>query len=289
MYAEKLFSIGSFGPNLYGVMIAVGLALCFVFIQILGKRIGIEKSNLDFYELNGLASVGLGFLFATIFQYIYALIENPKTASFGGMTFMGGLIGGVLTFSVITLIYARWKPEVKKDLYKFLEAAMPCVLIAHAFGRIGCFFAGCCYGMKTSGPLGMVFPYGSSSGPVLPTMLIEAIFLFILCAVTIFFINKKFAYNTPLYILGYSIFRFTIEFFRGDNRGEFLPGLSPTQFWCILLFIAGAALLTLMLIYKFKKDKEKIPKFLMKLPEGFDNIYKSKPKDTPLKIQKNHA
>lgn len=278
MYSKQFFTIGNtgLGPNLYGVMIVVGLICCFIFLAILGKRLGMSKASLDFYEMNAIASIAIGFLFATIFQYVYDLIAFGS-ARFGNMTFLGGLIGGVLTFTVVTVFFA--KPEYKKDIYKLLEVAMPCILITHAFGRIGCFFAGCCYGIHTEGPLGMDFP---SIGVVLPTQLFEAIFLFIMCAVALSLINKKLSYNVPLYMLSYSVFRFTLEFFRGDNRGGFIPGLSPTQFWCILMFLGGAALLTSMLLYKFKKDK--LPKVLAKIAEGFDNVYKNK--ESNLKTQK---
>lgn len=272
MYAEKIFTFGNsdVGPNLYGIMIAVGLICCFIFLSILGKKINMGKKSIDFYEINAIISIALGFLFATVFQYVYDLIKDG-VATFGNMTFMGGLIGGVLTFSLITIFFA--KSEIKKDIFKFLEVAMPCVLITHGFGRIGCFFAGCCYGIRTDGPLGIDFPYGGSAGmgPVLPTMLFEAIFLFIMFGICLFLIKKKFSYNVPIYLIGYSIFRFTLEFFRGDNRGEFIGSLSPTQFWCIFMFIAGTALLSLMIVYRFKKDK--LPKMLAKLPKGFYNVY----------------
>lgn len=268
MYADRLFEIWGLGPNLYGIMIALGLVCCFLMLSILGKRIGMERASLDFYEMTGIAAVALGFLSATIFQYFYDLIKYGS-ASFGNMTFLGGLIGGVLTFMLITKFFA--KPEVKKDIFKLLQIAMPCILIAHAFGRLGCFFAGCCYGIETDGPLGIVFRDGSSSGSVLPTQLFEAVFLFILFAITVLFVYKKVPYNVVIYAVTYSVFRFTLEFFRGDSRGEIMPGISPSQFWCIFMFILGIGLLVIMVLYR---NKEKLPNKLNKLAAGFSDIYK---------------
>ena len=272
MYAEKLFEIGGIGPNLYGIMIAVGLICCFAVLAIFGKKVGMSKASLDFYEMTGLFAVILGFLSAMAFQWVYDSIKYGSVADFGNMTFLGGLIGGVVVFCGITAIWG--KPEVKKDFIKFLQVGMPCVLIAHAFGRIGCFFAGCCYGVHTDSAIGIEFPDGGSHGTVVPTQLIEAIFLFIVFGLTILFIYKKIPYNVVTYLISYSVFRFVLEFFRGDNRGTNIIGLSPSQFWSLIMFIFGGLLLTLMLLYKYRKDK--VPKPLLKIASGFCEMFENK-------------
>ena len=59
-----------------------------------------------------------------------------------------------------------------------------------------------------------------------------------------------------IYLLSYGIFRFLIEFLRGDHRGIFIPGISPSQFWAILFFLGGVVYLILLLVQK-KRAKEK--------------------------------
>ena len=117
---------------------------------------------------------------------------------------------------------------------------MPCcITVAHAFGRIGCFFAGCCYGRETDSVLGVHFKY--VSGNRLPTQLFEAAFLFLLFAVlTLLVLKWKCPYTMSVYLVAYGIFRFIIEFFRGDDRGQIFGGaLSPSQVGSIVYLLLG--------------------------------------------------
>ena len=117
-----------------------------------------------------------------------------------------------------------------------VKVAPVAITIGHAFGRIGCFLAGCCYGKTTNTFLDMYFP--SLDKSVLPTQLYEAIFLFILSGVLFFLLFKfNFKYTFVVYLTSYSIWRFVIEFFRDDPRGGFIPFLSPSQFWSILILL----------------------------------------------------
>ena len=139
------------------------------------------------------------------------------------MTFIGGLIGGVACFLAIYFIFRK---KYTARLYEVISL-LPCsILIAHAFGRIGCFFAGCCYGKETDSFLGVQFP--DLPHPVHPTQLYEAAFLFVLFAVSVYLILKKdFKHNLSLYLIAYGVFRFLIEYVRGDDRGELVGFVSP--------------------------------------------------------------
>ena len=130
-----------------------------------------------------------------------------------------------------------------------------CIIIAHAFGRVGCFFAGCCYGKETDSFLGVQFP--NLPHPVHPTQLYEAVFLFLLFAICFILLMKKdFKHNLTVYLIAYGIFRFLIEFVRADNRGEFFPGISPSQFWSILMVVAGVAVFFLLRYLEKKRITE---------------------------------
>ena len=73
--------------------------------------------------------------------------------------------------------------------------------------------------------------------------------------------KKDFKHNLSLYLVSYGIFRFLIEYVRADHRGEFVAGISPSQFWGIIMVVAGVALyLTLWYLDKRKKQKENIEK-----------------------------
>ena len=93
-------------------------------------------------------------------------------------------------------------------------------------------------GKPTDSWMGVTFP--GMSEKVYPTNLMEAIFLFILAGELIFLALKiDFEYNFVDYLISYGIFRFLIEYLRGDHRGSFVPGISPSQFWSLGLIAIG--------------------------------------------------
>lgn len=232
--------------HMYGVMIAVGILACFLVLFYCGKKKGLSEKFTDFVFYNAIAAILLGFVSAAVFQAFYDFIENPEAGFHvdkdGGITFIGGLIGGVAVFLIG---YAIFRKKYTSKLIDLLPIAPCCILIAHAFGRVGCFFAGCCYGKVTDSFWGVKFP--KLPNPVYPTMLYEAIFLFILFGITFYLVMKKnFRHNMSLYLICYGIFRFSIEYLRGDHRGELVAGISPSQFWSILMVVFGIGLIFLM-------------------------------------------
>ncbi len=226
---------------MYGIMIAVGILACFLLLFYYGKKRKLESKFVDFVFYNAIAAIAIGFLFAALFQATYNYIENPE-AGFdlgGGITFIGGLIGGVISFLVIYFIFRK---KFQTKLLDFISFAPCCITIAHAFGRIGCFCAGCCYGKETDSFLGVTFP--GMSSPVHPTQLYEAAFLFLLCAIIFLLVMKwDFKHGMSVYLIAYGAFRFGIEYLRNDDRGSFIGNISPSQFWSILMIVIGIALI----------------------------------------------
>jgi len=89
---------------------------------------------------------------------------------------------------------------------------------------------------------------------VIPTNLFEAIFLLAVCAVLTYNAFKEnYKYNFPIYLIAYGAWRFAIEFLRDDPRGSFVPGLTPSQFWSVLMFVGGLCWIIVDLIIKNKK------------------------------------
>jgi phosphatidylglycerol:prolipoprotein diacylglycerol transferase len=238
-----------FGKNIpsYSVMISVG-----IFFLLSIASVNWEKKNgfshrdtnllLLFLAIGLAAALFSSYLFDAVFHYL-----NGEEFAFESITFIGGLLGGAVTF--IGLIWFGWKNH-RSDLRKIMNSLIPGVVLAHAFGRIGCFLAGCCYGVPTQSFFGIVFPFGESAGvKVFPTQLFESIFLFIL----FFFLTKNQKIKGkefPVYLISYGAFRFVLEFFRGDNRGSlysFIHGTyadypSPSQYLSILLLGIGVFL-----------------------------------------------
>lgn len=247
MYPE-LLHIGSFTLYSYAVMVIIGLFSAALWFRVLADKIKMPDKAYNFYLLNGLGSIVIGFLFAALFQSLYYFIETGEW-SFGALTFMGGLVGGVACFLLVTAFVA--KKEYKQYFWQAANLLAVSITSAHAFGRIGCFLNGCCYGVATDGPLGVLFP--GDTVKVLPTQLIEAVFLALLCAVLVVLLLKFKRQNIILltYLYAYSVFRFILEFWRGDDRGSFLGGISPSQWQSVFMLLIAVALT--VYIFKFRR------------------------------------
>ena len=241
--------------HMYGLMIAVGILACFGVWFHFGKKRKIEEKFVDFVFYNAIVAIVVGFGSAALFQATYNYIEDPSKGFKlgGGITFIGGLIGGIASFLVG---YAIFRKKFKARLVDMVSIAPCCILIAHAFGRVGCFFAGCCYGKPTDSFLGIQFP--GMTHKVHATQLYEAIFLFALFTVCfLLYWKKNFKHNLSVYLIAYGIFRFCIEFLRGDDRGELFGFMSPSQFWSVLMVVAGVGVYFL-LNWLFKKREAEL-------------------------------
>lgn len=244
MLPDPILQLGKIKVHMYGVMIAVGILCAFIVLYTYGKKLKLNTKFLDFIYYDAIAAILLGFGSSALFQSLYNFIENPE-AGFklgGGITFIGGLIGGAAAF---LLIYVLLRKKLSGRLYDAISLVPCCILVAHGFGRIGCFFAGCCYGRPVSGFPGVCFP--NVAGRVHPTQLYEAAFLFLMFAVCSYLLLKKnFRNNMSVYLIGYGVFRFFIEFVRNDSRGELVGGITPSQFWSILMVALGIGLVFIM-------------------------------------------
>ena len=127
----------------------------------------------------------------------------------------------------------------------------PSIALGQAFGRLGCFSAGCCYGAPTSGPLSVIFTDPHSLAPLgvplFPTQLMEATGnLAIFCALLLLRRSKKFDGQLFwLYVLFYAVLRFIVEIFRGDAiRGLYFGNaISTSQIIAIGMFLLAGIML----------------------------------------------
>src|SRR6185295_11765986 len=171
-----------------------------------------------------------------------------------GGVFYGGFIAAVIA-SVILM--RRWNLPWRKTA----DAFAPGIALGHAIGRLGCFSAGCCWGVPTTSWIGVRFTEKASEltgvpidSPLVPTQLIEAaanllIFAFLL------WLTKRRKFEGQIiysYLMIYSVARFTIEFWRDDPRGTVF-GLSTSQFISIVMFAFGFV----MTLYYWRRMKNK--------------------------------
>lgn len=241
--------------HMYGIMIAVGILFAFLVLFRYSKKLGLLGKLTDLVYYDGIVSILLGFGFAALFQATYNYIEHPENGFHlgEGITFLGGMIGGTVVYLIIWMIFRK---KVPGNLYDIMPV-IPCMItVGHAFGRIGCFFAGCCYGKPTDSIFGVQFPgaYFEHLGKVHPTQLYEAAFLFVLFGVlTWLLLKKKFQYTMTVYLASYGVFRFLIEFLRYDDRGQLGKLLSPSQ--TMSLVFLGLAVLAFFLQRNYLKNK----------------------------------
>lgn len=238
----------------YGLFAAAGILAATGVMLISRKKYGISSDDVVYFVLCALIGGLVGAKLLYIIVELPHLIADPSLWSgvvTGGFVFYGGLVGGALA----GFIYARVK---KRDFLKLFDAAAPGIAIGQALGRVGCHFAGCCYGMECDGALCVVYPDiaacpAPAGVPLLATQLMEAAFLALLtCGLLLILKHSKTkGRTTGWYFVLYGVWRFVIEFFRSDPRGS-VGALSTSQFVSIFLVIAGIVLI----LWKYKKNTQ---------------------------------
>ena len=269
---------------MYGICAAVGILLGGVLIFLTTKK---RRDYSKIYIVNiplicavG-AFIGAHLVYAmTMLDVLFTALKYPDKffntwenaltvlgGVFGGMVFYGGLLGAILA----AFIYCK-AAKIDFDLYADIFA--PATPLFHAFGRIGCTFAGCCFGLEAS--WGIPVMHTMSDGSVewhnhVPIPLIEAGCNLLIMVVLLILSKKHLKKGTLLavYFIIYPIVRFIDEFFRGDEiRGVYF-GLSTSQWISIVVFIIGAMMLLRRYVFR-SKDKfgYKVP--VGEIPEGYD-------------------
>ena len=246
MYNE-LITIGPITIYGYGLMIAIGILAAFFNTERLAKKAGLNPEPVFNILLIG---VGFGILGAKLLFYITILDEilaNPSlivTNLSEGFVVYGGIIFGILA----AFLYCKKK---QLPFLGYLDCAAPSIALAQGFGRIGCFLAGCCYGMPMDCPISITFTnsaYAPNHIPLFPSQLVSSAFdfahFFLLCA--LFKRNQRAGKIGAFYLVFYSIGRFIIEFFRGDLERGNVGTLSTSQFISVFVAIAGITMVFLL-------------------------------------------
>lgn len=166
---------------------------------------------------------------------------------FSGTAVQGGLLGGVAAAAVFLRREGR-------PLLPFCDALSPAGALAQAVSRLGCFAAGCCYGRPTRSFLGVVFsspwtdPATPRGIPLHPAQLYESVLDLGLAVL----LQKELKRGAPpgrlfaLYLIGASLIRFAVQFFRDDDDGHLLFGLAHSQFLALALIVVGARMYTIV-------------------------------------------
>lgn len=261
-----LFKIGPLTIHTYGVMVALGVGMGLWFLYVQAKKCQLPGSRLidmAFYTII-ISLVGAKLiLFAGNYSYYLQYPSELFTLARSGGVFQGGLAFGIL--------FALWYLHKHRlPTWKVADLVGPALALGHGIGRIGCFFAGCCYGRACSVPWAVEFhseyahnltgiPLGT---PLHPVQIYESVLNFFNFFI-LFLILKKKKFDGQVfafYIMNYSILRYFVEFYRGDHPDKaFLIrnpspyfSLSLPQLFCILGLFGGLILYTVL--RKRKRD-----------------------------------
>lgn len=255
-------SIHIFGRTIgtYGICAVIGLLVCGFVLSFIGK-----KKNISYLDIIlAILSIGIGltigghFLYGiTQYRLVFDTFRLIGTApfiriaaglvvAFGGSVFYGGFLGGIAGLAVFLKIERNLN---KKDFFDLYGLGIP---LFHTFGRIGCFLGGCCYGVECE--FGFLVKHNDYSPGLagvrrLPVQLIEAALNLILFFVLLFLYRRFQKISEKgkdysgiiifIYMMIYPVYRFILEFFRGDTlRGLWGP-FSTSQWVSIAVFLAG--------------------------------------------------
>ncbi len=238
-----LLSLGPVKIHAYGFFLAVAF-LCGMWMLVReGKRAGFKPE--DMVDLTVfiivLSIIGSRVLYIILKHDEFLNATSMLKIYQGGMSYHGGAVGGFLAVA----IFARRR---KVSGWRIIDAGMPAFIVGAAIARIGCFLNGCCYGVVTSSPLGVVFPSIGDNMPHHPVQLydftLHMIFLIIIFQLRRF--KKRDGDMFAFYLMGYAILRAITEHFRsGATAVVAALGLTQAQWASVAMFTLGLALFLL--------------------------------------------
>jgi phosphatidylglycerol---prolipoprotein diacylglyceryl transferase len=233
----------------YGVLVALAFLAGLWMATHLAKLSNLPTEavfNLGFYSALA-AMLGAKVMMILVDLRYYA--EHPgeifslSTLQAGGV-FYGGLIAA--------LVVAAW--YLRKSRLPGLPTAdvfAPGIALGHAIGRLGCFSAGCCFGVECHLPWAVKFTDPASqvppellNVPLHPTQLYESFAEFLIFGILYWRIRKPHSAGAiiSLYLMLYATARFIIEFFRFHEQGNLWGGpLDTSQWLSVLLFVVGGS------------------------------------------------
>jgi phosphatidylglycerol---prolipoprotein diacylglyceryl transferase len=233
----------------YGVLVALAFLTALWLAARLAKPAGLNPdavTNLGIYC--ALAAIAGAKVMMFLVDIPYYSQHPGEIFSFGTLQAGGVFYGGLLAALGTAVWYMR---KTHLPLLPAADVFAPAVALGHGIGRLGCFAAGCCWGVKCDRPWAVTFTnpvanqlVGVPLGvPLHPTQLYEAFAEFAIFGILFWRIRKPHASGSviALYLLLYSATRFIVEFFRTHEQGNLLGGDLDTSQWISAgLFILGS-------------------------------------------------
>lgn len=246
--------IGSLVIHTYGLLVALAFLAAIILASAKAQDFNVDRDfvyDLSFWILV-VALIGARTL-EVMTNLPYYLAEPLRIVKVweGGLSFFGGLAGGILG----GVFYVRHR---KLSVWNIGDLVVPYLALGQAIGRIGCFFAGCCYGKVCTAPWAVRFDNPNALAPtgipLYPTQIYEAIANFVIFLILLNVGKKRefIGQNFMLYFILYGAVRFIIEFYRGDNPAV-LFGFTLYQVFSVAILVIAGTIYTI----KWKKQKNK--------------------------------
>jgi phosphatidylglycerol:prolipoprotein diacylglycerol transferase len=272
---DTLLKIGSFTISTYEVSLTIAFLLAIGFAIRRSQKEGVDRDLV----IDACLWLVIGGLIGARALYIITQTENYWNACFhpdlvkptalkesdcllalnpfrGGFVYYGGFIGGMVAILLLTR-------RRKASFFPLADLLAPYLMLGLAFHRAaGCFLgAGCCYGAPTSLPWGIIWPAGSQPFAAYPNQAIHPTQLYETLFATALFLcllwrRKKKAFSGEIMVLmliGYSVFRFVNEFWRGDKIRGFLLGILSTS------QVISLGLVALGVIWWLRASRQPLP------------------------------
>jgi len=247
--------VGHFYIDITGVPLAIGFILSLLLAIRRGRRNEVKAADICSIFIIVLIS---GIIGAKIFYAVFHWGQvSSDLVGFAEARLTGSGVFGAITLSAITaLFYMKWR---SLNIRRTLDTIAPSIAMIFGFGRIGCFFAGCCYGHPTQSIIGVKFAALSPAGItfpgeyVIPTQLVQSLDAFLIMIVLLYIdrIKPFYGYTFCTLFFLYGIDRFIVDFYRSYESEQILTTINgypvPVTQLTALILIIGIVLLSLYL------------------------------------------
>lgn len=236
---------------MYGVMILLGVAVSLLYFKLCEKKREFPQADAELALVYCVVGIFIGAKilwlitvwseFTTELPYLFTMPQAFLTKYMsGGFVFYGGLYGALIA----AWLYCRVN---KLSFFELARILMPMVPLFHCFGRLGCFFMGCCYGCMSE-RFGITFHHSEIAPngiPLLPVQLIEAVFELLLFFIMAWLARRKGSGKILfcVWMITYGVLRFCLEYFRADDYRGFLGILSVSQGISVLSIVLAFVIL----------------------------------------------
>jgi len=253
----NLLEFGAFKIRYYSIMYLVAFALTYILVmyRIKKEQFDYSAETIQDYFVWAILGLILGARLGYVLFYNFSYyLERPleiflpfdfthgiRFIGISGMSYHGGAIGVLCA----TLIFCRLR---QIDFWRLADLFIPAIPLGYTFGRIGNFINGELWGRATNVAWGMVFPMDPLQAVRHPSQLYEAFFEGLVLFAVLWMIRKRSPFDgflLALYIMGYGLVRFVIEFYREPDAqlGFVWASFSMGQILCLLMMAVGAAIL----------------------------------------------